>query len=1484
MRPSHHMLMPMQSKLPQDVLFGRGSHINTHPGNERFRWLVEEQKQKFANAEKRKEKRAIAMAIMDRVRDLMPPGRFLEEGSDDRAANGGDRAEVDGGEIHPLILAKSWVPADENRALGKTLHRLRERPSGHIFERRPKELAVPDGNDEIGSRSSSDGGERKTQEQDEQTATTADETQDGEKEQEKGDGPGQGRTVTAVGEIPEALPEIKTNGAAGIAGNGGPAQESDPLTIDFGCVQDECGESVHNLSLRQWIAKSKQTKAPFPQQPSAQVLEYVESALPTALKLTEYLMNADVDGNNIPLECISAEFVWVRAKEWHLPYLEVIDSVLIAGYIGGDEDKGGLMPRLFALGVTFCELFSGGEPLFEDGCNATSDALSMNAMNLNEESKGPRPKKSQRQSPCTGVISSKFMSKLESSGVPHALISVLKNLLDCYSSEFRGDDAYTSLSDLRDDLVSMSEDPSRFLRDIQTNPMPSLEICDKLYGREEAANKLEHSFQQHFDGRCCGVVISGGAGVGKTKLANHVLRDLANQFNGYLVAAKFNSNEATPLFTIGSAINSICDLFVADATPAQLELVKTELETSLGNQAPLLASIVPSLPKLLPSSTGLGAVPSCVDSALSMQYLCCALLRIITCHSRRVLLLLDDLQWADPASLNLASSLILYSSKSVFCTFLHRDDISNGCITFNAWLHSITTLPAMTTIKIENLTPGDVGRLVSDSLHRSCRITRPLTSSLYRKCGGNPLFLRQLMESLVKQNLIFVSLNPPQWSWDLDGISGLEISDNVLSLLIKEMQRLDPRSQLGLKVASCVGFCVQDSILRILSEDLGMDLEEILEQIVNRGFMNNVGGVFQFAHDKIRQAAYELMTAQQRQRDHMQFGCALLAAREREMNGQDKDELFFTAINQINLGGASVVHDRTHLVEISGMNLDAGRRAISLYSDYNAAFRLFRQGISFLPSDNHWTTDYTLSLHLYDAAAEAACITNNQEFSVYSDQLLEHARCFEDKFNCLYSKSKELLHTNSSKESIECMVEILVQMDEKLPRKIDLIDEREFNDMNERLQKMSDDDVLSMTKAKKREDNLLKLYANLTNALYGADHSLIPCVSLRMVDLTIKNGLSGASALAFAFYGEVLTSIGSITEGCRLARLALKLVGKNSNKSEVIRVVYSTILWASEPLQSIVDAHALGKRAGQQSGDYLSTMLNWYLFNQTSFAAGLHTLDILQKNYEGFISKIKGPHFLGPTILVHCQIRVLREGLNVLNSVGGHFIPTERELLADPQYLPDNPMIVLGKKINELVRAILFRQFDDISFDTADIWDSVCGKKELLRIFLIIGIFFEGLVSYKLARQRNEFKEQWIAKGDSILASMKCWSEHSLWNWENKMLLLEAERLHTLGTYDEASRLYEKAIVSAREHKFIHEEAIASDLAGEFFLQGGLRQQALDYLVHSVECYRKWGAIAVAKRVEVIIANDSSLKLMKPNNGHIFASEIDPRRKRQERE
>lgn len=239
-------------------------------------------------------------------------------------------------------------------------------------------------------------------------------------------------------------------------------------------------------------------------------------------------------------------------------------------------------------------------------------------------------------------------------------------------------------------------------------------------------------------------------------------------------------------------------------------------------------------------------------------------------------------------------------------------------------------------------------------------------------------------------------------------------------------------------------------------------------------------------------------------------------------------------------------------------------------------------------------------------------------------------------------------------------------------------------------------------------------------------------------------------------------------------KLALEIVKKNkgASRSAIVGLVYQTIMWPKEPLQCIVDAHLLAVRAGMQSGASMHALLNRQMAVLIGYISG-QKLDIVRKDNLAFITQCsKGLNMTNPKLL-HYQIIVLQEGLDALDGGSVDGIQTERELLASEKAMK-MPINILAYKIHQLARAILFHQLDNIRPDIIKVTEMIQQQQNVLRPFLIIGIFFEGLASYMLSRKGTE-SEKWMKNGDLVLTKMKLWSEHSQWNWENKANLLEAE-------------------------------------------------------------------------------------------------------------
>jgi len=134
--------------------------------------------------------------------------------------------------------------------------------------------------------------------------------------------------------------------------------------------------------------------------------------------------------------------------------------------------------------------------------------------------------------------------------------------------------------------------------------------------------------------------------------------------------------------------------------------------------------------------------------------------------------------------------------------------------------------------------------------------------------------------------------------------------------------------------------------------------------------------------------------------------------------------------------------------------------------------------------------------------------------------------------------AKSLCQVQLLKESIESSLYTLSKLGEQPLRDIDDTTlKADMVTMNEIMRNTSDDYILNLHENEAKKLIItVKIYSNLCHVLHLAKPSLIGAASLRMVELTMSDGLASPSPHAFAFYGQVLVATGNIAEGCRFGR------------------------------------------------------------------------------------------------------------------------------------------------------------------------------------------------------------------------------------------------------------------------------------------------------------------------------------------------------------
>ena len=549
-----------------------------------------------------------------------------------------------------------------------------------------------------------------------------------------------------------------------------------------------------------------------------------------------------------------------------------------------EEDR-----RCHLFGVLLCELFSDRPPISAEDTHNNEGGTESTSNNF-EAPREPAHKKAQlvdlravgvtgiaydgarREKSYSALQRGGYAASLEE-GLPSSIQILIQNLLDC-GEDNRPDNAYDSLDAVVKDLHLLLLDPSRFLFDIEPindelgNPQLSFREY-KLYGRENEVSLIMETFCRVSSGKSESLLIGGFSGSGKSRLVDGLTARI-DVSGGYVLAHKFDQmSQEKPMLEIVAMFNDLCHLIKVKNSRKDLLVIVNDLVRVFGTDLSTLAQLLPNIkalaPQLKPSDD-----EHEIDNRMNIRSICFILqqfIRVVSSVKHPVMLFLDDLQWCDKSALTVVESLLCDEAGST-CLFFVGTYRSNEV----AEDHDIFCLAQrlksfgvpMTILSLEGLNPKDLNAMISDALCMFPRISEPLSDIIFQKTKGNPFFVLAFMRSLVDRGLLKHSINTRRWVWDEDDVSSMDVTGNILYLLSSKMIGLSTNIQSALKVAACFGIKIKESVVATLGTEHS-DIRDKLEQVVKEGFMVKVGtSDFKFVHDKVREAAYNLIPENER--------------------------------------------------------------------------------------------------------------------------------------------------------------------------------------------------------------------------------------------------------------------------------------------------------------------------------------------------------------------------------------------------------------------------------------------------------------------------------------------------------------------------------------------------------------------------------------------------------------------------------------------
>ena len=728
----------------KDVLLGRGHTTKTHPGNVQFRKHVDEHRDNFLSARKHM-KRIIAQGIVDAMKSKGV--RFLVEKTGDDTPD----------------EQRRWFEVDYEKAVDKVMHRLRA-----------KDISLSQSQTSAGAATAAASAPSAPP----SASSVPSATHSCERRDDLLDLL-EAHTIAPKVKGPERMESPDSPELSSLL-KPGPWDDKGSETL----AQFMSSLDTRIVSLREWIVANHPGSML-----GGTANQYIKEAIRLAIKVAELCLAKSSCELDIDRLLVAADGDDLRVQLTHTADRPWESTAR-------DE-----MQCLTMLGLIFQEMFTG---------RTSPDAItSEQDQNL------------KRPSGQLGTFGDRSGCVLDSKDLPFRLRFLIKCLIKCADNTRASNGAYRSVGDVLEDLRLMNSNPSCYLEDLYVmGAVPLVSLPDKLYGRDGVILKLASLYNDSVN--CRGLICQGKAGVGKSArktqqlpfslpppLSSHVpfnishpevltaaLSSLAVQTGSYFFMTKFNhQGPISPLANIVTIFDSLVDSFSKDATATQLTSFADAINDKLGLQVSFLAQLVPGLSVVLPHASTVGLAAACIDRAASVNFMFLSLLETISCYTPRIILLLDDVQFADVNSRAIMSSLLLDSttnSRVFFACSLRDDEITHDLA---IWLASIRQRP-FEQIQVEPLELEDVNMMVSETLHTPPRLTRQLSTILTAKTRGNALFLRQMLLQLSMSGLIYLKLNPSRWAWSIEKIlMDAEMPNDVVMLVVREMQSLPGKRQ-----------------------------------------------------------------------------------------------------------------------------------------------------------------------------------------------------------------------------------------------------------------------------------------------------------------------------------------------------------------------------------------------------------------------------------------------------------------------------------------------------------------------------------------------------------------------------------------------------------------------------------------------------------------------------------------------------------------
>ncbi|GAB4234799.1 MAG: hypothetical protein Kow0049_18940 [Stanieria sp.] len=274
------------------------------------------------------------------------------------------------------------------------------------------------------------------------------------------------------------------------------------------------------------------------------------------------------------------------------------------------------------------------------------------------------------------------------------------------------------------------------------------QLSQKLYGREKELLLIANTFKESRKGQQEVILIAGECGIGKTTLVKQIEPEVL-KYRGYFITGKYESiNCNIPYYGLIKAFQELIDRLLIEPE-ANLSIWRNKLLTALGNNGQIIIDLIPQLELIIGEQNTVTALaPGEERHRFNLVWL--NFIKVFATADHPLVIFLDDLQWADSASLNLIQILLTTSTiQYLLIIGAYRTEEVDRQHPLSLVIDKIQTNIPIKNLLINSLTVNEINHLIVDSFMCKLPESQSLAELVLQKTAGNPFFY----ESLVKISL-----------------------------------------------------------------------------------------------------------------------------------------------------------------------------------------------------------------------------------------------------------------------------------------------------------------------------------------------------------------------------------------------------------------------------------------------------------------------------------------------------------------------------------------------------------------------------------------------------------------------------------------------------------------------------------------------------------------------------------------------------------